>query len=251
MPAGLDSRTPPHPVLGQYYERASDRHSFVMSLFDGSARHYEWICALGSFGTGRRYRRDALRRAGLGPGMRVLDVATGTGLVAASARTIVGATGAVIGIDPSRGMLTEARKTLGIPLVQGKAEDLPVAGGFDVLSLGYALRHVSDLTEAFGEFFRVLKPGGRVLILDMCRPSGRVNEWVIRVHLQTILPALARIGTRNATAGVLTRYFWDTIAECVPPEMVIEALKQRGFVDIRRDVLWGFLTEYTGTKPRA
>jgi demethylmenaquinone methyltransferase / 2-methoxy-6-polyprenyl-1,4-benzoquinol methylase len=247
----MDSRTPPHPVLKQYYERASDRHSFVMSLFDGSARHYEWICGLGSFGTGRRYRRDALRRAGLGPGMRLLDVATGTGLVAASARTIVGARGAVVGVDPSRGMLTEARKTLAIPLVQGKAEELPVAGGFDVLSLGYALRHVADLTVAFGEFFRVLKPGGRVLILDMCRPRGRVNEWMIRFYLQKILPALAQIRTRNTTAGLLTRYFWDTIAECVPPETVMEALKQRGFVDIRRHVLWGFLTEYTGTKPKA
>jgi demethylmenaquinone methyltransferase/2-methoxy-6-polyprenyl-1,4-benzoquinol methylase len=246
----MASRTPPHPVLKQYYERASDRHSFVMSLFDGSARHYEWICALGSFGTGRHYRRDALRRAGLRPGMRLLDVATGTGLVAASARTLVGSTGTVVGVDPSRGMLEQARQTLPIPLVQGKAEQLPVGGGFDVLSLGYALRHVADLAEAFGEFFRVLKPGGHVLILDMCRPRRPINEWMIRFYLQKILPLLARIGTRSASAGLLTRYFWDTIAECVPPETVMEALTQTGFVDVRRHVLWDFLTEYTATKPR-
>lgn len=246
----MASPTPPHPVLKQYYQRASDRHSFVMSLFDGSARHYEWICGLGSFGTGRHYRRDALRRAGLGPGMRLLDVATGTGLVAASARKLVGATGAVVGVDPSRGMLEQARKTLAIPLVQGKAEELPVGSGFDVLSFGYALRHVADLAEAFDEFSRVLKPGGRVLILDMCRPRHRMNEWMIRFYLQKILPLLARIGTRSASAGLLTRYFWDTIAECVPPETVMEALKQSGFVDVNRHVLWDFLTEYVGTKPR-
>lgn len=246
----MASRTPPHPVLKRYYQRAGDRHSFVMSLFDGSARHYEWICGLGSFGTGRLYRRDALRRAGLGAGMRLLDVATGTGLVAAAARTIVGATGTVVGVDPSRGMLAEARKTLAIPLVQGKAEELPVGGGFDVLSLGYALRHVADLAEAFNEFFRVLKPGGRVLILDMSRPRGRINAWMIRFYLQKVLPLLAQIATRNTSAGLLTRYFWDTIAECVPPETVMEALKQSGFVDVRRHVLWGFLTEYVATKPR-
>ena|SRR5215475_1199930 len=245
----MASKTPPHPVLKQYYARDSDRHSFVMGLFDGSARYYEWICSLGSLGTGRRYRADALRRAGLKPGMRVLDVATGTGLVASAARKIVGATGAVVGVDPSRGMLREARRTLPISLVQGKAEQLPVAGGFDVLCFGYALRHVADLAEAFGEFLRVLKPGGRVLILDMCRPHGRIYAWMIRMYLQKILPALAQIGTGSAPAGLLTRYFWDTIAECVPPETVVEALQQSGFVDVRRHVLWGFLTEYAGTKP--
>jgi demethylmenaquinone methyltransferase / 2-methoxy-6-polyprenyl-1,4-benzoquinol methylase len=246
----MASKTPPHPVLKRYYARDSDRHSFVMSLFDGSARHYEWICSLGSFGTGRRYRGDALRRAGLRPGMRLLDVATGTGLVAASAHRIVGATGVVVGVDPSRGMLREARKTLAIPLVQGKAEELPVAAGFDILSFGYALRHVADLAEAFGEFFRVLKPGGRVLILDMCRPRGQIYAWMIRFYLQKILPALAQIGTGSPPAALLTRYFWDTIAECVPPETVVEALRQGGFVDVRRHVLWGFLTEYVGTKPK-
>jgi demethylmenaquinone methyltransferase/2-methoxy-6-polyprenyl-1,4-benzoquinol methylase len=245
----MASKTPPHPVLKQYYARDRDRHSFVMSLFDGSARHYEWICSLGSLGTGRRYRGDALRRAGLKPGMRLLDVATGTGLVASSARKIVGTTGAVVGVDPSRGMLQEARRALSIPLVQGKAEELPVAGGFDVLSFGYALRHVADLAEAFGEFLRVLKPGGRVLILDMCRPRGRINAWMVRTYLQRILPLLARLGTGSAPAGLLTRYFWDTIAECVPPETVVQALQQSGFVEVRRHVLWGFLTEYVGTKP--
>lgn len=246
----MASRTPPHPVLKRYYARDADRHSFVMTLFDGAARHYDRICGLGSFGTGRRYRRDALRRVGLGPGMRLLDVATGTGLVASSARAIVGEAGAVVGLDPSRGMLDEARKTLPTPLVQGKAEELPFGrDGFDILSLGYALRHVADLAEAFGEFFRVLKPGGRVLILDMSKPRARIYAWMIRFYLQTVLPVLARTGTRSAPAALLTRYFWDTIAECVPPETVMEALRQSGFVDVRRHMLWGFLSEYVGTKP--
>jgi demethylmenaquinone methyltransferase / 2-methoxy-6-polyprenyl-1,4-benzoquinol methylase len=243
---------PPHPVLTKYYERDADRHSFVMGLFDGAARHYDWICSLGSLGTGRRYRRDALRRAGLARGMRLLDVATGTGLVARSALEILQETGAVTGLDPSRGMLEEARKRLSIALVQGRAEELPFARDrFDVLSVGYALRHVADLSKTFGECRRVLRPGGRLLVLEMSRPRARVSGWMIRVYLQTILPLVARLSTNSAPAGLLTKYFWDTIAECVPPETILDALQRSGFMDVRRHVLGGFLSEYMATKPRA
>lgn len=246
----MTPKTPPHPVLKQYYGRDADRHSFVVSLFDGAARHYNWICELGSFGTGRRYRQDALQRAGLAGGMRFLDIATGTGLVARSARELLGEAGAVVGLDASRGMLQEARKTLAIPLVQGKAEELPFASDrFDVLSMGYALRHVADLASTFGEFFRVLKPGGRVLVLELSLPRGRVNAWMIRFYLQKVLPWLARVSTRNTGAALLTQYFWDTIAECVPPETIMEALRRSGFTGVRRHVLWGFLSEYMGAKP--
>ena len=148
--------TAPHPVLKKYYERESDRRPFVSALFDKGAAHYDWICGLGSMGSGQFYRRWILMKYGLRAGMKLLDVATGTGLVARAATSILREPGAVVGLDPSIGMLRQAQRTLAMPLVQGTVEDLPFATDhFDFLSMGYALRHMADLGVAFRQCLRV------------------------------------------------------------------------------------------------
>jgi demethylmenaquinone methyltransferase/2-methoxy-6-polyprenyl-1,4-benzoquinol methylase len=205
-----------------------------------------------SFGSGRMYRRDVLVRAGLRRGMRLLDIATGTGLVARSAVRLLGEAGAVVGLDPSAGMLREARKALRGPLVQGRAEELPFADGlFDVISIGYALRHVADLGVAFRECLRVLKPGGRLVVLEITRPRRAVSRGLIRLYFQAVLPLVMRVSTGSAQAALLTRYYWDTIDECVPPETIMAVMRASGFAGVRRHVLGGILSEYAALKPHA
>lgn len=246
----MSESTPPHPVLDEYYSTAADRASFVRDLFDGAARYYNRVGLMLDLGSGPWYRRQALRRAGLRPGMRLLDVATGTGLVAGGAAAILGEPGRVIGIDPSRGMLAEARKALAGPLVQGSAEALPFRHDhFDMLSMGFALRHVADLEVAFREYRRVLKPGGRLLLLEVSRPPAPISRWLLRTYLKHILPLLARIGTRSQPAQLLMRYYWDTIDRCVPPETILETLRRSGFADVDRRTSFGFLSEYVAVKP--
>jgi demethylmenaquinone methyltransferase / 2-methoxy-6-polyprenyl-1,4-benzoquinol methylase len=239
----------PHPVLTKYYASDDDRRPFVTALFDGAARYYDWVCGVGSLGSGQFYRRYVLRQHGFARGMKLLDVATGTGLVArAATRMLPGS--AVIGIDPSGGMLREARKTLRVPLVQGRVEELPFGNNrFDFLSMGYAVRHVTDLGVAFRECLRVLRPGGRLLILEISRPRSAVGQWLIRVYLQTILPLVMRISTGSAHPELLMRYYWDTIAECVPPDAILHVLRSSGFVNVDRRVRGGLLSEYVGAKP--
>jgi demethylmenaquinone methyltransferase/2-methoxy-6-polyprenyl-1,4-benzoquinol methylase len=245
------TRRAPHPVLRQYYEGDDDRQPFVTALFDGTARHYDWLCAVMSLGSGQFYRRGVLARTGLKPGMRLLDVATGTGLVARSARHLLGEKGAIVGLDPSRGMLVEARKTLPVCLVQGMVEDLPFpADHFDFISMGYALRHVADLGVAFRECLRVLKPAGRFVVLEISRPRSVAGQWVIRVYLQRVLPLIMWLTTADAQSGLLTRYYWDTIAACVPPATILDVLRISGFVDVERRVSGGCLSEYVAVKPR-
>ncbi|HEY3067862.1 MAG TPA: class I SAM-dependent methyltransferase [Methylomirabilota bacterium] len=239
----------PHPVLPKYYESDAERQPFVTALFDGAARHYDRVCALMSLGSGQWYRRQALERAGLRHGMTLLDVATGTGLVARSAVPIVGDAQRIVGLDPSRGMLEQARKALGIALVQGRADELPFPGNhFDFLSIGYALRHVGDLDVAFGECRRVLKPGGRLLVLEITRSPSAVTRAVTRFYFQQVLPRIMWATTRSEPARMLTRYYWDTIAACVPPPVILDYLTRSGFVDVRRVVFGGCLSEYVGVK---
>jgi demethylmenaquinone methyltransferase/2-methoxy-6-polyprenyl-1,4-benzoquinol methylase len=241
--------TAPHPVLEKYYPSAEHRQEFVRTLFDGAARHYNHIGQMLDLGSGLLYRRQALRRAGLRPGMRLLDVATGTGLVARGGATIVAESGRVVGVDPSRGMLGEARKAVTCPLVQGRAEALPFrANLFDMLSMGFALRHVADLEIAFREYWRVLKPGGRLLLLEVSRPSSPVMRWVIRTHFQRVLPVLARLSTKSEPAELLMKFYWDTIDQCVPADTILAVLNRVGFVDVGRRLYCGFMSEYVAAK---
>ncbi len=239
----------PHPTLTHFYSSDGERQAVVNRLFDDSAQHYDWICSVMSVGTGSRYRRLVLERAGLVPGMRLLDVATGTGLVAREAVAILGDARAVCGLDPSAGMLRECRKVVSGRQVQGLGEALPFRDGqFDMLSMGYALRHVSDLGLAFREFRRVLKPGGRAVIMEIVRPRARLARLSLQLALEYALPLVTRLGTHSGRATALMRFYWETIASCVPPERVLEALAGAGFRDTARATRGGVLSEYLGTR---
>src|SRR5688572_18999350 len=99
---------PPHPTLHAFYGSDRERQDYINDLFDRSSRDYDWVNNVLSLGSGYWYRGEVLRRAGLREGMRVVDVATGTGPVALVAKEIVGASGVVVGVDPSAGMLRVA-----------------------------------------------------------------------------------------------------------------------------------------------
>jgi demethylmenaquinone methyltransferase / 2-methoxy-6-polyprenyl-1,4-benzoquinol methylase len=242
--------TPPHPVLDRYYRREDERDSFVGTLFDGAAKYYDRVGHVLALGSGPFYRRNALRRAGLRRGMKLLDVATGTGQVARAAARILGGAGSVVGLDPSAGMLRQARRAHASLLVRARAEDMPLRDDlFDMLSMGFALRHVATLETAFAEYRRVLKPGGRVLLLEVSRPRSAMTRWVMRVYFQRLLPRLIRIATRDPHAPLLMEYYWDTIAECVPHATILAALRQTGFVDVEHRMFGGCISEYVARKP--
>ena len=242
---------PPHPLLTKYYADELGRKRRVNEMFDESARHYNWITDAMSFGTGRWYRRDVLQRIGVGAGTALLDVGCGTGVIALAAQELVGASGQVVAVDPSEGMLAEARKAGVIDARLGRGEALPVGDAeFDLLTMGYALRHVEDLYQTFCEYRRALKPGGKLLLLEITRPDNWLQYHFLKVYLKYVIPVLTRLGRRSREAQELMQYYWDTIDACVPPATILEALARAGFGQPQRQVLHGMLSEYTAVKPR-
>jgi len=247
----VQRKTPVRPVrdLPEFVPASRKRAEFVQEIFDHTARHYDSLSAALSFGTCRPYRRFALRRAGLRPGMKLLDVATGTGLVAKAALQLGLPPQDVVGLDPSSGMLRQNQRRQPIALVQGFGETLPFADeSFDFITMGYALRHVEDLVVLFSEFRRVLRKGGKILVLEITRPASRFGTTLGRFYMCKVLPPLARICTRNPDTAKLLRFYWTTIEECVPPQVILDALHDAGLKEAKRQTMGSLLSDYVACR---
>jgi len=239
----------PHTPLPAYYGNEAERQQFLRRIFDSTAPDYDRIERVLALGSGRGYRRAALRRAGLAEGAQMLDVGIGTGLVAREALALIGPRGRVVGIDPSPGMMSEVA-LLGVELIHGRAEALPRPdASSDFVSMGYVLRHITDVSLAFAEFFRVLRPGGRLLLLEISRPAGRVGTAVLKTYMRTVVPTIARVVSGQRDTAKLWRYYWDTIEACIPADAVLAALRAAGFEDTKRHVELGIFSETTAIKP--
>jgi demethylmenaquinone methyltransferase/2-methoxy-6-polyprenyl-1,4-benzoquinol methylase len=239
----------PHPLLGRYHQSEEQRRQQVGAWFNQAASDYDWINQAASFGSGSWYRKQALLRAGLAEGMSLLDAGSGTGVVAALGQEIVGSRGRVVALDPSLGMLGQAAGRGVQRRVRGIAESLPFPDErFDRLSMAYALRHVVDLRATFQEYRRVLKPGGKLLLLEITRPTSRLQHGFLKLYLGRIVPFMARFGHGGRGSQELMEYYWDTIENCVPPEVILEALQETGFSQVERYMEHGILSEYTGVR---
>ncbi len=211
---------------------AHDRR--IGSMFDRIARRYDFLNRVLSFGTDVAWRQRALARADIEPGMAVLDVGAGTGDLSFAAAAL-GAR--VIAVDLSPGMLavlgrraTSAQRSRIQPLV-GTAESLPVPdGGVDRVITGFTVRNVGDLAGAFGELRRVLRPGGRVVILELSHPTSRTFARLYTFYFDRIAPAVAALlgGDREAY-----RYLPRSLRPFPEAERLAAMLRDAGFARVR------------------
>jgi demethylmenaquinone methyltransferase / 2-methoxy-6-polyprenyl-1,4-benzoquinol methylase len=241
----------PHGALDAYYPEGDGdaRRSFLRRTFDDTAADYDQLERLLGLGSGSWYRRQALRRAGLAPGMQVVDVGMGTGLVSREVLRITNQPERLIGVDPSPGMRAQASLPAAVQCLDGWAEKLPLRdASADFVVMGYALRHITDLAAAFAEFHRVLRPGGTLLVLEISKPRGPFATRVLKAYMRGVVPLLARFVSSRAATPMLWRYYWDTIEACAAPESVLRTLSGVGLLDARRLLTLGVFSEYTARR---
>ena len=236
--------------LQTYFTGEEQRRAVTRAMFDQAASGYDRAERITALGSGAWYRRDVLRRNGLRAGMTLLDVAAGTGLVATEGQRLIGPSGRLLVLDPSPGMLAELRKKLDVETIEAYAESIPLPDNHvDFISMGYALRHVGDLDQAFGEYFRVLRPGGRVCIMEISRPDGHLGRLALRAYIRGVVPFVARLTGSKADVKLLWEYYGETIELAVEPERILDAMRRSGFVDVECSVTFGVFREYLGRKP--
>ena len=238
------------PRLRPYFQSDAERRQLTQTMFNEAAGGYDNAEGLTALGSGAWYRREVLRRCGLSAGMTLVDVAAGTGLVTVAGVELVGPSGRVIAIDPSPGMLAELRKKVAVEAIEAFAEAIPLPDALaDFVSMGYALRHVDHLDQALSEYLRVLKPGGKVCLMEISRPKGRLLRGLLRFHISVLVPLMARLSGRHADVQKLWAYYGDTIEAAVDPDTILDALRRAGFSQVGCSVSLGVFREYTGVRP--
>jgi len=219
----------------------------VRAMFDRIASFYDVMNSVMTAGLHHRWRRRAADLAAVGPGSRVLDVATGTGDLAVELGRRVGADGEVVGSDFSEEMLTLARrKAPGLRFEWGNALDLPYEDGrFDAATVGFGARNFSDLDRGLAEMARVVRPGGRVVVLEITTPQRPPLSTFFQVWFDRIVPLMGRLTGES----VAYSYLPSSVRRFPAPEGLAAAMARAGLSDIR----WiltagGIIAIHVGTK---
>lgn len=217
----------------------------VQGMFNAVAKNYDLMNSLASLGQVRRWRKEVRRAVVTRPAMRVLDVAAGTG---ASSIEFVRAGADVVAVDFSEGMLEEGRRRHPeIDFRQADAMNLPFKdNSFDAVTTSFGLRNIQDFDRALREFYRVLRPGGHLVVCEFSRPTWAPFRALYHFFLGTVVPGLARIASYDAVA-------YDYLTESIldwPSQYVLAAhLRRAGFERLQlRNLSGGIVALHRGYK---
>ena len=218
----------------------------VSAMFDGVARRYDLLNDLLSLGRTKAWRKVATAIIEPKPGMRILDIAAGTG---SSSRPLADAGAEVISLDFSKGMLDAGRKRHpDLTFVQGDALALTFKENeFDVTTISFGLRNTSDTSKALQESLRVLKSGGRMVVVEFSQPTNRIFRTIYLRYLMRALPTVARKVSSNPDAYV---YLAESILAWPNQNGLADLMRAAGFGNVQwKNLTFGIVAIHTGVKP--
>ncbi|BAX91246.1 ubiquinone/menaquinone biosynthesis methyltransferase [Mycobacterium shigaense] len=236
-------------VTGRWSESDEAKSTYVKGLFSALATRYNVMTDVWTLGLHRMWKRQAMQLCALRPGERVLDVATGTGDLAFLEAAAVGPQGKVVGVDSCVPMLEVARGRRRGPVdfQEGDAMGLRFPDeSFDVVTIGFGLRNVVDRIQALREFRRVLRPGGRLMVLDFSTPTSKPAKGVHDLLYFGVMP---KVGWAFAWHRDAHHYTSDSIRSWLSRDELRAAILTAGFVDARYVSLsTGFATVHLGSR---
>nr|WP_223159106.1 bifunctional demethylmenaquinone methyltransferase/2-methoxy-6-polyprenyl-1,4-benzoquinol methylase UbiE [Microcella alkalica] len=218
----------------------------VAAMFDGVARGYDRTNAVLSVGNAALWRIQTVKAIDPQAGERILDIAAGTGT---SSAAIARSGARVIAFDFSAGMIEEGRKRHPeLEFVQGDAQKLPFGDDeFDAVTISFGLRNVEDPRLALSEMYRVLKPGGRLVVCEFSRPPIGVLRAAYFTYLQKVMPVIAGAASTNPDAY---RYLFESIADWPEQAVLSQWLRAAGFTRVAyRNLSAGIVALHRGRKP--
>jgi demethylmenaquinone methyltransferase/2-methoxy-6-polyprenyl-1,4-benzoquinol methylase len=221
-----------------------EKASRVRAVFDSVASRYDLMNDLMSLGIHRLWKRFAVELAGVRRGQRVLDLASGTGDLAARFAALVGPEGRVVVSDINSAMLEQGRARMAdrgivgnVEYAQVDAESIPFDdNSFDCVSIGFGLRNVTDKQRALESMFRVLKPGGRALILEFSHATGQPLKGAYDLYSFRVLPLMGRLVANDEESY---RYLAESIRVHPDQETLLGMLADAGFERCRYQNLAG------------
>lgn len=221
----------------------------VRSMFSSIAHRYDLLNLVLSLGEDRRWRRRAAQLTRARRGDHALDVCCGTGALSALLKRRVGAEGSVSGVDLTDAMVQSAiTKVPGVHFQVGDACQLPFAdASFDAATMAFGLRNIDRHDLALGEMHRVLRPGGRAVILEFSTVVRPLGPWY-RLYNRWVIPRIARALLGRAGAY---QYLTESIAAFPPPLVVSRWMRSAGFDRVRyQRMSLGIVAIHVGVKPR-
>lgn len=236
---------------------AADKADRVQRMFGAIAKRYDLNNRIHSFGRDQAWRRTVVRLAEVKPTDHVLDVACGTGDLTQAFADTPGGVASVTGLDFTAAMLDLAREKahrcaaanrsgLQPTYIQGDAMALPFKdGSFDVVSIAFGIRNVAQPARALAEFRRVLRPGGRVVILEFSTPPNPVIRWFNRLYCERLMPITATLIARDRSGAY--RYLPRSVSTFMNQTEMEQALRAARFDRLRmKPMTFGVCTAYLG-----
>ncbi len=214
----------------------ASKETYIHKIFSSIADNYDFLNGLLSFNRDKHWRRFTVSKIELEAGEQILDVATGTGALALELARKIGREGKVVGVDFSGEMLGRAhgklakRQCYNLELICAKAEALPFPDNtFDYVSIGFALRNMTEMEQTLREMTRVLKIGGEMLCLEFSQPRHRIFRRIYYFYIFHMLPFLGQAISRNKEAYA---YLPKSIAEFYSSLELKQIMEKVGLGDI-------------------